>query len=118
MQRQWLYIIEGVITVSVGTFVVFFLPEFPNTWKALSDDQKRVANRRLAIDAAEADMDEGTAMSQLQGLKLALKDPKTYMLSLSYFCITGAAGYQNFMPSLTETLVGSRKNKALSNSTC
>ncbi|GAB7351920.1 hypothetical protein MBLNU459_g2460t1 [Dothideomycetes sp. NU459] len=101
---QWLYIVEGTITVFVGFIVVFFLPEFPDTWKALTSEQKLVANRRLAIDAAEADMDAGGAMSQIQGMMLALKDPKTYMLSLTYFCITGAAGFQNFFPTLTATL--------------
>lgn len=49
-------------------------------------------------------MDEGTLASQMEGLKQALRDPKTYMLSLSYFCITGAAGWQNFAPTLTATL--------------
>jgi hypothetical protein len=65
---------------------------------------KRVANRRLAIDAAEADVDEEGGMSQIKGLKLALLDPKTYMLAIAYMGITGAAGFQNFFPTLTATL--------------
>lgn len=40
---------------------------------------KRVAVRRLAIDAAEADVDEAGGMSQLKGMKLAFTDPKTYI---------------------------------------
>lgn len=66
---------------------------------------KHVANRRLAIDAAEADVDVGhRGMSQLQGIKLAFMDPKTYLLAIAYHGITGAAGFQNFFPTLTETL--------------
>ncbi|KAJ6164628.1 hypothetical protein N7470_003300 [Penicillium chermesinum] len=101
---QWLYIIEGSITVFVGLLICFILPDFPETWKLLSEDERRVAARRLAIDAADADVDEGGSMSQLKGLKLAMTDVKTYALALGYMCITGTAGFQNFMPTLTETL--------------
>lgn len=66
---------------------------------------KRVANRRLAIDAAEADVDEAGGMSQLRGAKAAFLDPKTYLLAVAYHGITGAAGFQNFFPSLTRTLI-------------
>lgn len=65
---------------------------------------KHVANRRLAVEAAQADVDEAGGMSQIRGLKLALTDPKTYMLAIAYMCITGAAGFQNFFPTLTATL--------------
>jgi hypothetical protein len=49
-------------------------------------------------------MDEPGGMSQLKGLKLAFDDSKTYMLALGYFSITGASGFQNFFPTLVETL--------------
>lgn len=83
---------------------MIILPDFPDTWKALSPEMKHVANRRLAIDAAEADVDEAGAMSQLRGIKLAFMDPKTYLLAIAYHGITGAAGFQNFFPTLTATL--------------
>ena len=35
-----------------------------------------MANRRMAIDAAEADIDVGGRMSYLRGAKLAFSDPK------------------------------------------
>ncbi|CAI7620910.1 hypothetical protein N7533_007547 [Penicillium manginii] len=101
---QWLYIIEGVITVFVGIVICFVLPDFPETWKLLTPEMRKVAVRRLAVDAAEADQDEGGGMSQLKGLKLAMTDIKTYVLALAYMCITGAAGFQNFFPTLTKTL--------------
>ncbi|KAJ4349904.1 uncharacterized protein N0V89_008524 [Didymosphaeria variabile] len=101
---QWLYIIEGAITVTIGILVVLVLPDFPDTWGALSPEEKHVANRRLAIDAAEADIDEAGGMSQIRGMKLAFQDPKTYLLAIAYMGITGAAGFQNFFPTLTKTL--------------
>ena len=101
---QWLYIIEGSITVALGLVICVILPDFPDTWSALSPEMKRVANRRLAIDAAEADVDEKGGMSQLRGIKLAIADPKTYMLAMAYHGVTGCAGFQNFFPTLTATL--------------
>ncbi|OQN99716.1 hypothetical protein B0A48_14486 [Cryoendolithus antarcticus] len=100
---RWLYIIEGAITMALGVVVIFFLPDFPDTWKRLSPEERRVANRRLAIDAAEADVDVGGAMSQLQGIKLAFTDPKTYFLEA---IINGSAltSPTNFFPTLTRTL--------------
>lgn len=114
---QWLYIVEGSITMAVGIVILFILPDFPHTWKLLSPEMKHVANRRMAIDAAEADIDEAGAMSQLRGLKLAMKDPKvrflsyhrrvyrtiltffvqTYLIAVAYHGITGATGFQNFV---------------------
>jgi len=99
-----LYIIEGAITIFIGFLVMLILPDFPDTWRAFSPEMKRVANRRLAIDAAEADVDDAGGMSQITGMKLAFQDPKTYMLALAYMGITGAAGFQNFFPTLTKTL--------------
>ncbi|OAP60105.1 hypothetical protein AYL99_05107 [Fonsecaea erecta] len=101
---QWLYVIEGSITCFIGLVIVFVLPDFPSTWKRLPAEMKHVANRRLAIEAAEADIDEAGGMSQWKGFKLAMTDSKTYMLAIAYMCITGAAGFQNFFPTLTATL--------------
>lgn len=101
---QWLYIIEGSITVCVGIAICFILPDFPETWKLLSPEMRRVAERRLAVEAAEADVDEEGGMSQIKGLKLAMTDIMTYVLALAYMCITGAAGFQNFFPTLAGTL--------------
>ncbi|CAG8003853.1 unnamed protein product [Penicillium olsonii] len=99
---QWLYIIEGSITCAIGLAICFILPDFPETWKLLSPEMRHVAQRRLAIEAGETDVDEGGGKSQLKGLKLAMTDIKTYAFAIAYMCITGAAGFQNFFPSLVK----------------
>ena len=91
-------------SISLRSCQTFILPDFPHTWKRLSPELKHIANRRLAVEAAEADQDEPGGMSQLRGFKLAMTDPKTYVLALAYMCVTGAAGFQNFFPTLTKTL--------------
>lgn len=105
---QWLYIIEGSITVVLGIAVCFILPDFPETWKALTEEERHVATRRLALEATEADVDEGGALSQLNGLKLALTDINTWILAIGYLCVVGTASLQYFFPSLTGSLGYSR----------
>jgi hypothetical protein len=100
---QWLYVIEGSITVAIGLVICFVLPDFPETWKLLSPEMRKVAQRRLAIEAGEADVDEKGGASQMKGLKLAMTDIKTYVFALAYMCITGAAGFQNFFPTLVKS---------------
>jgi hypothetical protein len=56
---------------------------------------KHVANRRMALDASEADTDGANKMDHWTGLKQAFSDPKTYVLALSYHGIVGASGFQN-----------------------
>jgi hypothetical protein len=80
------------------------LPDFPDTWKALTDEERHVANRRLALDAAEADIDEPGGMTQLRGIKLAFMDPKTWVLAVAYHGITGAAGLVILL-ALTKRLI-------------
>jgi len=60
----------------------------------------------MALQAAESDLDEdnGTAASQLTGLKLAFADPKLYLFSAIYTCIVGSFGFTNFFPTLTSSL--------------
>ncbi|KAL3469930.1 major facilitator superfamily domain-containing protein [Aspergillus californicus] len=101
---QWLYIIEGSITIFIGLCVSIFLPDFPETWKGIPEEMRHVAKKRLAIEAAQADVDAAGGTSQLKGLKLAFQDIKTYVLAIAYMSITGATGFQNFFPSLTATL--------------
>ncbi|KAE8347624.1 hypothetical protein BDV24DRAFT_146452 [Aspergillus arachidicola] len=89
---QWLNVIEGSIAMFFGIIMLFILPDFPHTWRLLTEEENSVANCRMALDAADVDVDEGNAMSQLKGL------------TFTYMAITGAAGFQNFFPTLTATL--------------
>lgn len=43
-------------------------------------------------------------MSQIAGLKMAVRDVKTWAFAFMYFCIAGAGGFQYFFPTLTRTL--------------
>lgn len=57
-----------------------------------TDTDHYLANRRLAIDAAEADVDTPGGNAQWTGFKLAMTDIKVYILAILYLGQTGAAG--------------------------
>lgn len=67
----------GVITAAIGIVTVYALPDFPHTWKRLSPELQRIANRRMSLEAADVDLDEEGGMSQVKGFKLAFRDSKT-----------------------------------------
>lgn len=62
------------------------------------------ANRRIALEAADADVDDEGKMSQICGLKLAVLDSKTQILTGIYMCLTGAQGFGYYFPTLTRSL--------------
>lgn len=39
---QWLYIIEGSVTIAVGILICCILPDFPHTWRMLSPELKDI----------------------------------------------------------------------------
>ncbi|CAG9989301.1 unnamed protein product [Clonostachys byssicola] len=101
---QWLYIIEGAITVTLGLALYFVLPDFPETWKSLSQEEYEVATRRLAAEATEADVDKAGFGAQIKGLKLALTDVKTYLFAVAQMLVLACGGLLNYFPSITATL--------------
>jgi len=39
---QWIFVIEGLITIVLGVFVWFFIPDFPDKSTFLSEDERKV----------------------------------------------------------------------------
>jgi MFS family permease len=79
---RWLFIIEGVITIACAIVAVFVLPEYPQTTSWLSEREKLIAQKRLALDAGVVETTEDE--SALHGLKLAVMDPKVWLLGITY----------------------------------
>ncbi|TFL07873.1 MFS general substrate transporter [Pterulicium gracile] len=100
---RWLFYIEGAITVVIGFISMYILPDYPNNTRWIVGVDRRLAQARLAEDAAEADIDDSD-QSQLHGLKLALKDPLVLMFALMNMVQLMGLSFINFFPSLTQTL--------------
>lgn len=80
---RWLFVVEGCLTVAVSIVAVFFLPQYPSTTPWLSADEKRMAEARLAVDSA-SEPDQDDAVTAKEGLVMAVKDPKVWLLGVTY----------------------------------
>ncbi|CEL60056.1 putative transporter C1683,12 OS=Schizosaccharomyces pombe (strain 972 / ATCC 24843) GN=SPBC1683.12 PE=3 SV=1 [Rhizoctonia solani AG-1 IB] len=100
---RWLFFIEGAITIVVGILAVWLLPDYPHNTRWIKGSQRRLAQARLAEDAAEADED-GANDSAFAGLKMAIKDPKVPILALMTCSQLLGLSFVNFFPTLTATL--------------
>ncbi|PBL03703.1 MFS general substrate transporter [Armillaria gallica] len=100
---RWLFYIEGSITICIGLMSMWLLPDYPHNTCWMSPQEQRLAQARIAEDAGEADMDN-KENSPLHGLKLALKDPLVYVFSIMNATQLLGLSFDNFFPTLMETL--------------
>ncbi|OAA56779.1 MFS transporter [Cordyceps fumosorosea ARSEF 2679] len=95
---QWLFIIEGGVTVAVSLGSVFVLPDFPANTAWLTEEERALAVHRLH---GSRDEERGPL---LQGLKMALTDYKVWLLTLVVILKTSAGAVTQFIPTLVATL--------------
>lgn len=83
---RWIFILEGILTVTIGVFVPWILPDSPGTAKFLSEQEKAYIQYRLQQDAGtssgEVALDE---KFQWKFLKEALLDYKIYLGIVMYW---------------------------------
>ncbi|KAJ7105077.1 major facilitator superfamily domain-containing protein [Mycena crocata] len=100
---RWLFFIEGTITISVGIFTIWALPDYPNNTRWIVGDQRRLAQARLAEDAGEADQDNAKD-TPFAGFKMAIKDPLVLVFAIMNAAQLLGLSFINFFPTLTQTL--------------
>ncbi|KAJ7174844.1 MFS general substrate transporter [Mycena filopes] len=102
---RWLFFIEGSITICIGIFTVWALPDYPHNTKWIVGDQRRLAQARLADDAGEADQDNDKD-TPLAGLKMAITDPLVLAFSIMNIAQLLGLSFINFCEAsvLTKTL--------------
>ncbi|GAK63386.1 MFS general substrate transporter [Moesziomyces antarcticus] len=101
---KWLFIIEGAITVVVAAMAVFILPDMPENSKFLSVEERQMAVNRLKLDVGTSlspGEDEGTPM---QGLIMAVKDVKVWVLAFMLTSVTVGVGFNQFFPTIVGSL--------------
>ncbi|GME25006.1 MFS transporter [Neofusicoccum parvum] len=99
---RWLFIIEGVITVGVAIVAAVVLPDYPANTRWLTDEERSYAQWRLLDDTGEAD--HAGASTVMEGVKLALKDPRLYIFTLLQHLSLLTQTFQYFFPTVIETL--------------
>jgi MFS family permease len=101
---QWMFILEGLPTTLLGIYVFFYLDDKPEEAKWLTADEKALVRRNLELEQAGAGPDSGHG-HDLHSFWAALKDPKVYVLSFSYFCfICGVYMISFWLPTLIKEM--------------
>lgn len=108
-----LFIIEGVMTITVASICFFILPDFPSTTTWLTDQERALAIWRLRKDIGVDDLTDSKADGFFHGMILAFKDIKVWILMLMLFGIVSAASVTNFFPTVVQTLGYSKTHSLL-----
>ncbi|ESZ94247.1 hypothetical protein SBOR_5381 [Sclerotinia borealis F-4128] len=101
---RWLFIVEGTVTVFIACFAFFILPDLPRTTRWLSDDEKDFAAWRLEEDIGQDDWVDSKQQTFLHGAKLALRDPKAWLLLATIYGFTSAGAVTTLFPSVVKGL--------------
>ncbi|KAL2205251.1 MFS transporter [Sarocladium strictum] len=98
---RWLFILEGIPSCLSAILVWFFLPDYPDTCKWMTTEEKALAARRLAVDGSKSDAPSMTKADA----KWVLTQPRLYMHYIIYFGISVPfSSLSLFTPSITAGL--------------
>ncbi|OIW25773.1 putative pantothenate transporter [Coniochaeta ligniaria NRRL 30616] len=103
---RWLFIVEGVVTIGVGTICALIMPEFPHNSRFLSQTQRDLAVWRIESEAGAAEGREQESV--LKGFAKALTDPKLLLLIFCNMMSQGQGSIANFFPTIVASLGYSR----------
>ncbi|OQV11025.1 hypothetical protein CLAIMM_14931 [Cladophialophora immunda] len=103
---RWLFLVEGVATLGCAGLFAFFMPNQLEKVPGLTEKELVWIKYNQEADSGQEDhRDEITA---LQGLAMACRDPKTWLLMANLYCIFTAAAVVNFFPTVVASLGYSR----------
>ncbi|KAJ7653756.1 major facilitator superfamily domain-containing protein [Mycena rosella] len=98
---RWLFILEGLPSCLSSVLVLFYLPDYPETAHWLTDDEKKLAERRLK---GHGSLGSSKAMTWADA-KATLTDWRLYAHYAIYFGIsTPFSSLSLFTPSITAGL--------------
>jgi hypothetical protein len=97
---QWLFLIQGVVTVGVAIGAFFLLPNAPRLTWWLTPEERQLAHDRIQRDTTQRE--EGT--STWTGLREACTDYRLWIFALMCNLHLSANGFKNFMPTVVKTL--------------
>ncbi|KAH7303988.1 major facilitator superfamily domain-containing protein [Stachybotrys elegans] len=98
---QWLFLVEGLLTILLGVAVKFLLPDFPPDAKWLSEKEKAFIQARLPPNAPRAAEENFNPREILQ----ALKDRRLWLFTLIWATFTvGTSGVRFYQPTVIANL--------------
>lgn len=91
---RWLFIIEGAITAAISILLFFFLSDFPEDARFLSENERLFIKRKLEIDVGDSLNEHSMTFKDIIGV---FKEWKVWIVGLMYFGqIVPAYGYAYF----------------------
>ncbi|KAJ4304745.1 hypothetical protein N0V90_000272 [Kalmusia sp. IMI 367209] len=103
---KWLFIVEGVATVSCAIIAPFFLLDYPATTKRLTPEQRRLAVARLKADGITSSGADGevASVSHWRAFISAVSNWRVWWLCIGYMTIIGCYSLSYFNPTLVQGL--------------
>lgn len=95
-----LFIIQGALSILTSILAFYFLPDHPLQTRWLTPEQRQLAHGRIYADTT--DRREGT--STVKGLYESVSDWRTWVLVAAYNFHLCSISFQNFLPTVVETL--------------
>jgi hypothetical protein len=89
-RHQQLFLIEGVATIGLAIIFAFILPNSPKTIRGHTEQEREWLAWTFRQDQGQQDhSDEITAW---KGFKMAMADPKTWLLMSTLYCVSFTLG--------------------------
>lgn len=80
---QWLFWLEGMVTVLVGILAALVLPDWPSTSKFLTEEERALAVKRLVIETGHNSEEQ---VGFMQSCKAAFSNYHVWLFSLAMYC--------------------------------
>lgn len=98
---RWIFLLEGALTAVVGLAAFFFLPDFPEEAKWLSEEEREFVTARLCAEQGRNAAERSITVKEVAGV---FKDFKVVVGGFMYFgLIVPAYGYAYFAPSIIKS---------------
>jgi len=97
---QYLFLIEGVVTIGVAFFCAFLLPDEPLTTKWLTPEERQLAHDRIQRDTVGLESSKGA----MAGFMQAVRDPRLYLLVFMQNMHLSATSFNQFFPTVVSSL--------------
>ncbi|KAK5110898.1 hypothetical protein LTR62_005436 [Meristemomyces frigidus] len=101
---QWLFIIEALATIVVAVAAMFILPDYPGTTRWLTQQEKDIAQARLAVDVGSDDILDEEKIGIGKSLLQAAKDHRVWLFACMQMATTASISYSHFFPTLLKGL--------------
>ncbi|OCB88609.1 MFS general substrate transporter [Sanghuangporus baumii] len=99
---EWIFIIEGLLTVVVGIVSPWMVHDFPDTARFLNERERQFVIERLQADQQ---FSAGGEKFQMKYIKQCLKDVKTYLAMAIYMGFDGPLfAFSLFLPTIINQL--------------